>query len=110
MNCLVSGIRSVEVGVTNLQMCVDFYVHVWSLLLVEQTHDAAYLKGQGKLNHILELRRTGTPGIRRIVFDVPDSATLQELHVRLRMGGHPVSDRPRRLDTPGSGLGFDARD
>ena len=110
MTRLLTGIRSVELGVANLQMCVDFYEQVWSLLLVEQTHDAAYLRGQGNLHHILDLRRTGTPGIRRIVFDVPNSVALHELHARLKMGGHPVSDRPRRLDTAGSGLGFDARD
>jgi catechol 2,3-dioxygenase len=107
---LLQGIRSVELGVADLQGCIDFYERVWSLLLVERTSDAAYLRGQGTLHHILVLRRTGTPGIRRIVFDVPDAAALHELHARLKTGGHPVSQHPRRLDLAGSGLGFDARD
>ena len=104
------GIRSVELGVADLQKCVDFYERVWGLLLVERTSEAACLRGQGTLHHILELRMTGTPGIRRIVFDVPDAAALHELHGRLKRGVHPVSERPRQLGLAGSGLGFDARD
>jgi catechol 2,3-dioxygenase-like lactoylglutathione lyase family enzyme len=110
MTPLLRGIRSVELGVADLHRCVDFYERVWSLRLVERTSEATCLRGQGALHHILELRRTGVPGIRRIVFDVPDAAALHELHARLKIGGHPVSERPRRLDAAGAGLGFDARD
>ena len=110
MTHLLGGIRCVEFGVADLQKCVDFYERVWGLLLVERTSEAACLRGQGTLHHILELRMTGTPGIRRIVFDVPDAAALHELHGRLKRGVHPVSERPRQLGLAGSGLGFDARD
>jgi catechol 2,3-dioxygenase-like lactoylglutathione lyase family enzyme len=110
MKRLLAGLRCVELGVTDLQLCADFYERIWSLRTVARTSDAVYLRGQSGLHHILVLRQAKAAAIHRLVFDATDAAALHELHARISAGGYPVSDRPRRLEAPGEGVGFDSRD
>ena len=109
MRRLLLGIRCVELGVTDLQFCADFYERIWSLRTVARTTEAVYLRGQCALHHILVLRRAKAPAIHRLVFHAADADALQELHARIVAAGYPVSNRSRTLEEPGAGLGFDLR-
>lgn len=110
MTQLLAGVRSVEFGVTDLQVAADFYERVWTLRPVKRTTDAVYLRGQSSLHHILVLRQANVAAIHRLVFAATDAAALHELHARIRKGGYPISERVRELNSPGAGIGFDSRD
>ncbi len=110
MNGLVSGVRSVDLGTTNLARAAAFYAEIWSLERVAQTQNAIFLRGQGRYHHILGLHEHPNPAILRLTFDVAGSDALRALHARIRDAGLPVSQQIRPLTTPGGGEGFDSRD
>lgn len=110
MNGLVAGVRSVDLGTTDLVRAAAFYAEVWSLERVAQTQSSIFLRGQGRYHHILGLHAYPQPAILRLTLDVAGSDALHVLHARIRDADLPVADRIRPLMTPGGGEGFDSRD
>ena len=47
--CLVRGLRSIELVATNLDEAARFYETVWGLTPVEQRNDAQYFRGTGAI-------------------------------------------------------------
>ena len=52
----ISGLRSVELGVHDLQKSADFYRKVWALEDVAAEGDTIHLRGTGRDHHVLTLR------------------------------------------------------
>ena len=69
--CLVRGLRSIELVATNLEEAASFYETIWGLTPVEQRNDAHYFRGTGGYHHILGLHRGAQPAVVRIVFASP---------------------------------------
>ena len=65
--CLIGGLRSIELVATNLDEAARFYETVWGLTPVEQRNDAIYFRGTGGYHHILGLHRGARPAVVRIV-------------------------------------------
>ena len=55
-NTRVTGLRSVELGVTNLAQSTAFYSHVWGLEPVVADGDTVHLRGNSAEHHALTLR------------------------------------------------------
>ena len=61
MNAKVSGVRSIELGVRDLQQSADFYTKVWALEEVGSEGDAIHLRGTGSEHHLLTIRQRPKP-------------------------------------------------
>ncbi len=113
-NSGVSALRSVEIGVRDLEAATAFYTGAWGLELAAETAEARYLRGTGPYHHILVLRRHDKAEMIEITLGAPDRATVDALHKGLTGpdSGGAASEvtAPGPLDGPGGGYGFRFRD
>jgi catechol 2,3-dioxygenase len=107
--CLVRGVRSIELVVTNFEEAARFYEAVWGLQPVERRNDAHYFRGTCGYHHILGLHRGAQPAVVRIVFDVADRRSVDALHSAIAAAGCKVT-APGPLSAPGGGYGFCCKD
>jgi catechol 2,3-dioxygenase len=105
-NCL----KSVAVGVTDLDRSVKFYTETWGLVEIHRENRIAYLRAAGQDHHVLALHEQAHPGLVSITFAASDSAQVDILYASLRNGGVAVDGAPADLTTPGGGYGFSFRD
>src|SRR5215813_8443479 len=102
----VTALRSVEIGVTNVEEQVNFYKNVWCVDPVIEANGAHYFRGTGPFHHILSLRQTPKGCVIRLVFDAADRAAVDALHAQVKAHGIAKIDPPGNLDWPGGGYGF----
>jgi catechol 2,3-dioxygenase-like lactoylglutathione lyase family enzyme len=107
--CLVRGVRSVELVATNIDEATRFYETVWNLRQVDGGNDARYFRGTGLYHHILGLHRGAQPAVVRIVFDVADRPGVDALHRAVTAAGCAAS-APAPLAVAGGGYGFGCKD
>jgi catechol 2,3-dioxygenase-like lactoylglutathione lyase family enzyme len=107
--CLIRGVRSVDLVVSNLDEAARFYETVWGLQPVEAGNDARYFRGGLPYHHILGLHRGPQPAVVRIAFDVADRAGVDALHRQVAAAGVRPS-APAKFSSPGGGYGFACRD
>jgi len=108
-SCLIRGVRSVELVVSNLEEASRFYETVWGLAPVEVRNDKCYFRGTGRYRHVLGLHCGARPAVIRVVFDVGDRSSIDRLHANIAAnGGKPSA--PAELSTAGGGYGFACRD
>ena len=100
--CLVRGLRSIELVATNLEEAASFYETIWGLQPVERRNDAIYFRGTGAYHHILGLHRGAQPAVVRIVFDVGDRRGVDALHEAVTAaGGAASAPAPGGVPPPG---------
>src|SRR6202045_4219637 len=107
--CLVRGLRSIELIATNLDEAARFYETVWGLTPVEQRNDAQYFRGTSGYHHILALHRGAQPAVVRIVFDVADRQAVDALHKAVTAAGCSAT-APGPVALAGGGYGFGCKD
>ena len=64
-NAKINGLRSIELGVHDLQKSAEFYRRVWALEDVAAEGDTIHLRGTGREHHVITLRerpRAGAAG------------------------------------------------
>jgi len=86
-DCLIRGLRSVDLVATNLDEAARFYEDVWGLAAVERRNDAIYFRGTARYHHVLALHRGAQPAVVRIVFDIADRAAVDALHEAVAASG-----------------------
>src|SRR5580704_14313964 len=107
--CLVRGLRSIELIATNLDEAARFYETVWGLTPVEQRNDAQYFRGTGAYHHIIGLHRGAQPAVVRIVFDVGSRQAVEALHKAVMAAGCSAA-APGSVTLAGGGYGFGCKD
>src|SRR6266571_2166473 len=80
INAKVTGVRSVELGVTNLTQSTAFYNQVWGLEPVVSEGDAVHLRANGAEHHIVTLRERSKAGMLGVHFAADDRAAVDALH------------------------------
>jgi len=55
-NGRVTGVRSIELGVRDLQQSADFYAKVWALEEVSSDGDSVNFRATGGEHHVLTIR------------------------------------------------------
>ena len=107
--CVVRGVRSVELVAPNFDEAERFYEGVWHLRSVEARDGVRLYRGTGAYHHILGLHRGARPALVRIVFDVADRSSVDALHRAVAAAGGPVG-APAELAGDGGGYGFGCKD
>ncbi|MDE1184745.1 VOC family protein [Paraburkholderia sp.] len=108
--CLVTGLRGIEIGVPDLESAERFYIGTWHLASVARTADAVYLRGTGAAHHVLTLVRSERADVRAVEFNVGSEADLQRIAASVREHGGEVLAAPRASDAPGGGVQLDVLD
>jgi catechol 2,3-dioxygenase len=96
-------LRSIAIGVTDLEAAERFYTTTWNLQTVARTPDAAYLRGSGSFHHILALHRSSQPEVRNVTFSVAGAADLETIAARTPRHGGRVLAGPQPVEEPGGG-------
>jgi catechol-2,3-dioxygenase len=96
-------LRSIAIGVTDLEAAEQFYTGTWRLQTVARTADAVYLRGAGGFHHILSLHRSGQPDVRNVTFSVDSAADLDIIAGRVVASEGKLISGPQALDEPGGG-------
>ena len=109
-NAKVTGLRSIELGVTDLSQSAAFYGHVWGLEPVVSENDTIHLRANGGEHHIVTLRERPKAGMLGVHFGANDRAAVDELHAKAKAFGADVAGAPADLPrSAGGGYGFSFR-
>src|SRR5262249_28424623 len=104
-NARVTGLRGIELGVTDLNQSVAFYRHVWGLEPVVAENDTIHLRANGGEHHIVTLRERPKAGMLGVHFAANDRAAVDELHAKAKAFGVDVLGEPADLPRSG-GAGY----
>src|SRR4029453_1928867 len=103
----VTGLRSVELGVTDLNRSAEFYSQVWGLQEVASSGDTVHLRGTGSEHHVLTLRERPKPSLLGVHFAAPNRAAVDALCAKAKSYGIDIEGGPAALDrSAGGGYGF----
>ena len=71
-NARIDGLRSIELGVHDLQKSAEFYRRVWALEDVAAEGDTIHLRGTGREHHVVTLRERPRASLLGVHFSAPD--------------------------------------
>jgi catechol 2,3-dioxygenase-like lactoylglutathione lyase family enzyme len=109
-NPRINGVRSVELGVHDLQKSLEFYRNVWALEEVAGEGDTVHLRGTGQEHHVVTLRERPRAALLGVHFSAADRATVDALHAKAKAIGANVENAPGQLTADaGGGYGFQLR-
>ena len=96
-NGKVTGVRSIELGVRDLQQSADFYTKVWALEEVAADGDGIHLRATGGDHHVLTIRERPKPSLLGVNFAAPDRASVDRLFAKAKSYGIKVLGDPAPL-------------
>src|SRR5690349_3920711 len=106
-NARVTGLRSIELGVSDLNASSDFYQKVWGLEEVVSEGDAVHLRGTGAEHHVVTLRQRPKPMLIAVHFAASDRNAVTELNAKAKAYGAEGVAAPEELPrSAGGGFGF----
>jgi catechol-2,3-dioxygenase len=108
--CLVTGLRGIEIGVPDLEAAARFYVDTWHLTELTRRPNAVYFRGTGAAHHILTLVQSDRADVRAIEFSVADVAMLDTIAGSIAQHGGTVLNGPAPTQMPGGGTALEALD
>src|SRR5215470_18777890 len=109
-NARVIGLRSVELGVPDLEKSAEFYRNVWGLEDVVSTADTIHMRGTGTEHHVLTLRQRPKAAFLGVHFAAANHAAVNQLHAQAQAYGASVDSSPAALSrSEGGGYGFAMR-
>src|SRR3979411_2919729 len=86
----VTGLRSVELGVPDLEKSADFYRNVWGLEDVRAPADTIHMRGTGAEHHVLTLRQRPKASFLGVHFSAADHTAVNRLHAQAKAHGASV--------------------
>ncbi|WP_322093766.1 VOC family protein [Paraburkholderia bannensis] len=108
--CLVTGLRGIEIGVPDLELAARFYADTWHLTELTRRAEKVYFRGTGAAHHILTLTQSERADVRAIEFSVADAAHLETLAQSIVEHGGQIVSGPALTDMPGAGTLLEALD
>jgi catechol 2,3-dioxygenase len=109
-NARVIGLRSVELGVPDLEKSAAFYREVWGLEDVVATGDTIHMRGTGAEHHVLTLRQRPKASFLGVHFAAASHDAVNRLHAQAKAYGAAVAGEPAMLARDeGGGYGFAMR-
>lgn len=90
----ISGLRSVDVTVSDPGAATAFYTEVWGLTIAEQAGDSVWLRGTGTDPHILALHKGDAATIRSMTFRAAHDSDIDAVCAAMVVNGatslHPA--------------------
>ena len=109
-NARVIGIRSVELGVRDLEKTAAFYRDVWGLEDATSEGDTIHMRGTSAEHHVLTLRQQPRTSLLGVHFAAGDRGAVDALCGKARGFGSAVEGDPAELPaSAGGGYGFRLR-
>ena len=103
----VTGVRSIELGVRDLQQSAQFYTGVWALEEVGSEADSIHFRATGGEHHVLTIRERKKPALLGVHFAAPDRSAVDALCAKAKGYGVEVAGEPAPLAAvAGGGYGF----
>lgn len=109
-NTLITGLRSVELGVENVATHERFYVEAWGLRPAARAGEAVYLRATGAPHHVIALTPAPRTALGSITLSAASAANIDTLAKRLQNAGATIVQAPARITEPGGGYGLAFRD
>jgi catechol 2,3-dioxygenase len=100
------GLRSVELGVTDVAAAAHFYTEVWGLAPVASTGGAVYLRGSGAPHYLVALYRRALPELLGVTFSARRREDVDALHAALKRAAVGALGAPGPIAEPGGGYGL----
>jgi catechol 2,3-dioxygenase len=107
---LVSGLRSVEIGVPDVAASEKFYTEVWLLSVAARTASTVCLRGTGAAHHLLSLTHSEQPEVLAVTLSCASRKEVDALAQAVPAHGGTVLRAPGAMDEPGGGYGIAFRD
>jgi catechol 2,3-dioxygenase len=106
-NARVTGLRSVELAVTDLNQSAAFYGRVWGLEPIASEGDTIHLRGNNTEHHAVTLRERPTASLLGVHFAAVNREAVDALYAKAKAQGVDVAGAPVELPTSaGGGYGF----
>jgi len=106
-NARVTGLRSIELGVPDLERSSAFYQNVWGVEEVVAEGDTIHLRGTGCEHHVITLRQKPKPMLLGVHFAAPNRGAVTALHAKAKAYGAAAVSEPGELPrSAGGGFGF----
>lgn len=106
MKCLITGLRSIELGVTDMDRATEFYGKAWGLEQVSIDGDTRLFRANGKEHHVVSIRKMNAPCVLGITLAAADKAAMDVIHVDAAKAGVGIAVPPRALpEVAGGGYG-----
>eukprot|EP01036_Dinobryon_divergens_P001773 gene1773-2328_t len=103
---LKPGLRSIELGVTDLERSARFYTEVWGLERVAENAGRHYLRATGNRHHAVCLAQTDHARLEGVTLAARDASAIDALHAKANQsGGVRVLAAPHALP-PSTGGGY----
>jgi catechol 2,3-dioxygenase-like lactoylglutathione lyase family enzyme len=110
INARVTGLRSVELGVPDLDKSAAFYRNVWGLEDVVSNGDTIQMRGTGAEHHVLTLRARPKAAFLGVHFAAASHDAVNRLHDQAKAYGASITAAPAALPRDeGGGYGFAMR-
>jgi len=109
-NPKVTGLRSVELAVRDLNQSAAFYCAVWGLEESAREADTIHLRANADEHHVVTLRERPGAGLLGVHFAAADRDAVTALHAKAKAFGAAVAGEPADLpNSAGGGFGFSFR-
>lgn len=106
----ITGLRSVELLVPDLDKAVTFYCDVWGLVETSRDSDAVYLRGSGSDPYLIALRSSDCVAVESVTYRADAGTDLETLRASLLQAGAPAVGEVAERPSFGGGQGFEFRD
>ena len=103
---LVNALRSVEIGVPDVDTAERFYTDTWNLAVAARTAERVYLRGTGPAHHLLSLKRTDQPELLAVTLNAASRREIALLAQAVPAHGGVILREPGPIDEPGGGFGL----
>jgi catechol 2,3-dioxygenase len=103
-------VRSVELGVRDLEKTAAFYCDIWGLEEACSDGDTIHLRGTGPEHHVLTLRQRSKTSLLALHFAAAGRAAVDQLYAKAKGHGCTIERDPMELAvSAGGGYGFGLR-
>ena len=102
----IDGLRSIELGVHDLQKSAEFYRRVWALEDVAAEGDAIHLRGTGREHHVVTLRERPRAALLGCISRRPTAPRSMRCMPRPRRWAPRSVRRRAARSSAGGGYGF----
>jgi len=99
----VTALRSIELGVTDLERAAHFYKAVWGLEPVGSWHGMYYFRAGNTEHHAVCIRETPQAALLGITLAAPDTAAVDRVYARALSASVKTTAAPAQLPAAGGG-------